>query len=450
MKEYPRDFLDRMQKILGDDFSAYMESLAESPARGLHLNLLKTDESELCRFLAGQVTPIPWISGGFFPSEDCRPSENPLYHAGVYYIQEPSAQTPADRLPVSSGDRVLDLCAAPGGKSLQLAGKLAGEGLLAANDYSAGRAAVLVRNLELGGVRNFFVTAESPEMLAAAYPAYFDKILVDAPCSGEGMFRKDPDALKSWQKKGPESYAPVQKQILASAAVMLKPGGLLMYSTCTFSPAEDEEVVLDFLEKHPDFTPAAMEGGDGFAAGLCGLSEAVRLYPHALQGEGHFLCLLRKGGEAENRKEKEPSPSPAKLPEEAVSFLRQTPFKDCLDRVILHNDRLLLLPAGFAPKKGLRYLRTGLFLGTVKKDRFTPSQALAYTLRAEDWPASLRLSPEDPMLIRYLKGETLTGIDAFSGFDGWILVCAGDFGCGWGKIFSGNLKNKLDPTRRIM
>ncbi|MBR3276882.1 MAG: RsmB/NOP family class I SAM-dependent RNA methyltransferase [Eubacterium sp.] len=451
MKNYPDNYLNSMRQLLGNDFDAYMASLEMPREEGLHVNTLKIDADSLAgRF--GGLAPIPWSKDGFYCTDDMKPSSSSLYHAGLFYIQEPSAQSPAALLPVTPGERVLDLCAAPGGKSLQLACALQDEGLLFANDISAGRAGVLTGNLELAGVKNFCVTAENPDRLASFYPGFFDKILVDAPCSGEGMFRKDPKAVSSWLEKGPLYYAPLQKSILEAADRMLKEGGMLMYSTCTFSKEEDEDVILSFLSEHPGYEPVRIPACEGFSEGNAPLKEAVRLYPFRIKGEGHFLCLLFKKESGNKPGAKQPEGAEkriqGKLPAEVCSFLKNTPF--CQEeRLVLEGEKVLLLPEKLPRYQKVRYLRTGLFCGTFAKGRFTPSQALAYALKAENYPWHLDYDDTDSRIIRYLKGETLTGVDADFPKDAWILVCAGGFGCGWGKISSSNLKNKLDPARRI-
>ena len=237
----PEKFLDRMRDLLEEEFPAFLESYRQPRQYGLRVNCLKTTPEEFEAAAPFPVQRIPWVPDGFFYGEGIYPARHPYYAAGLYYLQEPSAMTPASRLPVEPGERVLDLCAAPGGKATELAAKLKGEGLLVANDLSVSRARALLRNLELMGASNCFVTSETPARLAAAFPEYFHKILVDAPCSGEGMFRKDEDVAAAWSEEKVKACAAAQRQILESAAAMLKPGGMLLYSTCTFAPEEDEE-----------------------------------------------------------------------------------------------------------------------------------------------------------------------------------------------------------------
>ena len=216
--------------------------------------------------------------------------------------------TPADRLPVEPGDRVLDVCAAPGGKATELGAKLAGTGVLAANDLSNSRAKGLLKNLEIFGIGNVLILSEEPGKLVPYFKGYFDKILIDAPCSGEGMFRKDRKMIRAWEEHGPEFFSKIQRSIIIQAAEMLRTGGMLLYSTCTFSPEENEKTIEYLLQEYPEFTVCEMEGYEGFANGMPKVTQAhsaelkktVRIFPHRMEGEGHFLALLRKGDGGED------------------------------------------------------------------------------------------------------------------------------------------------------
>lgn len=346
--------------------------------------------------------------------------------------------SPAATLPIEAGDIVLDLCAAPGGKTTQLAARLNGTGLLVANDISAGRAKTLLKNVELMGIRNAVVMSETPEKIANRLPAFFDKILVDAPCSGEGMFRKEPDMVKSWDANMLEFCQTEQAKILEACAPMLKAGGMLLYSTCTFSPEENEKSIGDFLESHPEFELVEIPKENGFVSGLPPFEACARLYPHKLKGEGHFLALLRK-------KESDYAKS---VPTEDGKWTKQMDaFADFAKDVLkempkgiykIYGDGLYLLPEDTPKLDKLRVLRTGWMLGTLKKDRFEPSQAFAMGLKKEEVKNAVDFPLEDDRVIRYLKGETVEG----RGKDGWTLVCVDGFPLGWAKLQKGRLKNK--------
>ncbi|WP_019534954.1 RsmB/NOP family class I SAM-dependent RNA methyltransferase [Paenibacillus ginsengihumi] len=306
----PGTFLGRMERLLGDGFPDFLASYKEQRQYGLRVNTLKISPDALQEIAGVGLQPVPWCPTGFYYSEADRPGKHPLYHAGLYYIQEPSAMAPVELLDVLPGDRVLDLCAAPGGKSTQIAAKLGGQGVLVVNDVHPDRVKALVKNIELSGVRNAVVLNDDPGKLQHAFKDWFDKILIDAPCSGEGMFRKEEDMAKAWRPDWTDKYAEMQRQLLRQAAAMLKPGGRLVYSTCTFSPEENERMIAAFLDEHPEF--AAVETGSGTAAGredwLPGRPDwaegrragetvrTARLWPHRLRGEGHFAAALERRG----------------------------------------------------------------------------------------------------------------------------------------------------------
>lgn len=374
---------------------------------------------------------------------------------------------PAAVLPVCPGDKVLDLCAAPGGKSTELGARLQGEGLLVSNDISNSRAKALLKNLELFGIPNICVTSETPEKLASVFGPYFDKILVDAPCSGEGMFRKDPDLIKSWLERGPEYYAPIQRQILKSAAAMLKPGGMLLYSTCTFAKLEDEDTIQWILEEEPDLELVPIEPWEGACGGFDGMP-VIRLFPHKIEGEGHFLALLRKkdtqapdGGKfsgsigSDNRSgaaSGKDSAQVRRLEQESDFGQWEAMLTQALDhsRIMVRDGMVYYLPKCFDRSWNLRYLRTGLLLGEWKKNRFEPSQAAAMALPMKEFSQTVSLSAEDDRTIRYLKGETVfpTPEESSGLKKGWVLIGVDGYSLGWAKYTGSNFKNKYYPGWR--
>ncbi len=249
----PDKFTDKMQRLLGNEYDNYLACFDEPRYYGLRVNTEKISVEKFRQICPFEITPVPWISNGFYYDGDqTAPSKHPYYAAGLYYLQEPSAMTPADRLPIEPGDRVLDLCAAPGGKATELGAKLGGTGLLAANDISNSRARGLLKNIEVFGIGNVLVLSEEPGKLTDYFPEYFDKILIDAPCSGEGMFRKDKKMVKAWDEHGPEYFQNIQKSIILQAAQMLRPGGQMLYSTCTFDPMENEGIIRHLIHKCPE------------------------------------------------------------------------------------------------------------------------------------------------------------------------------------------------------
>lgn len=520
-----------MQELLGEEYELYIESLSKSVHSGLRVNTLKISVEEFTNLpmeRAGamredavatgfvlenasgecedaikarpvQTTQklhweaIPWIDTGFYVSEGMRPSKSAYYYAGLYYLQEPSAMTPAMISKVKKGDRVLDLCAAPGGKSTQLGCMLGGEGVLVSNDLSNSRAKALLKNLEMSGVGNVYITCEEPAKLATVYEEYFDTVLVDAPCSGEGMFRKDLAVFKAYLTRGSEYFVPIQKEILRHAAKMVKPNGYLVYSTCTYSVLEDEEVLMDFLKKHKDFEIDAIEEYKDFTDSKL-LPGTKRLLPHKLQGEGHFISRLRKKGLCEadcdgdesvshenvlqentsqrntahehvsqkdasqmrvSRKDASQKASgfrtSAKLPSCVNDFLGHLDIDFDSRRFYVNREYVYYLPEDNYVAGGLRYLRTGLLLGRVNKERFEPSQALAMFLKKEQWDCVLDLSINDIRVEKYLKGETLEILNEDeitvhfrkqNKDDGYRLVCVDSYPLGFAKQSGMRLKNK--------
>ena len=451
------EYLNRMRDLLGEEeFSAYLKSFDEERLYGLRVNTAKVTPEAFPELVSWDLKPVPWIPNGFYYEGTERPAKDPYYYAGLYYLQEPSAMTPAMLLPVEPGDRVLDLCGAPGGKSTELGVKLAGKGVLISNDISNSRAKALLKNLELWGISNICVTSETPDKLADVFGPWFDKILIDAPCSGEGMFRKDDDMVKSYEERGPEYYSEIQKEITDQAVRMLAPGGLLLYSTCTFSRCEDEEIICHILENHQEMELIRLPLFEGASGGI-GLDGCIRLFPHKIKGEGHFISLLRKnGGGAErtaagsrerSRTEPQGKKSPA-LPKELTDFLALMNREFDGSRIMIKNDSVYYLPENFIPAKELRYLRTGLLLGELKNKRFEPGQALAMTLHAEEFRQTISWKKEDDRVIRYLKGETISLTPEEGPVKGCCLVCVDGYPLGFAKGTGMALKNKYYPGWR--
>ena len=488
--ELPMEFLEQMKNMLGEAYPDYLESFSRPAHSALRVNTGKISVEEFRQKTGWNLRSVPWVSNGFYYEDAANPAKHPHYYAGLYYLQEPSAMTPASRLPVKEGDRILDLCAAPGGKATELAARLKGTGMLVANDISSSRARALLKYLEMQGVENMFVTTEEPGRLAQIYPEFFDGILLDAPCSGEGMFRKEKTMISYWKEHGPSWYAPVQKTLIRQAWQMLRPGGYLLYSTCTFSLTENEEVIDEFLEEFPDMELCPVAPYEGFAPGITvgkrDLSDCVHIFTHRMEGEGHFLALLRKSGDGkqremlsgagrnpeikENRKKsgkqekqnlqaaqqkrnrgrKESDAGKDPL-ESAREFLSHTRRDWNAGKFFCRQDQVYYLSSGMEPAEGIRYLRTGLWIGTVKKGRFEPSQALAMALTPETFDVVLDLPAEDERILRYLKGETIgIGEGELDGKNGWVLVCTDGFPLGFGKIAGAMIKNKYYAGWRMV
>ena len=463
MIKLPEKFENKMKELLQDEYDDYLQCYDEPRYYGLRVNTNKISVEDFLKIAPWPLTPVPWIPNGFYYDGDkIQPSKHPYYFAGLYYLQEPSAMTPASRIPVEPGERVLDVCAAPGGKATELGAKLKGEGVLIANDISNSRARGLLKNLELFGIGNMMVISEEPGKLVEYFSEYFDKILIDAPCSGEGMFRKDKKMVKAWEEHGPEFFSKLQRSIITQAAAMLKPGGMILYSTCTFDPLENEKTVEYLLETCPEFKICDMEGYEGFCEGIPKYVEdhseeyrkTVRIFPHKMQGEGHYLALVKKGDdntERKNEKTAKPKSGAKKLPEELEQFLKELAWDIDKSRLDIREERVYYMPENLPMLKGVRFLRSGLLLGEVKKNRFEPSQALAMCLKKEEYPRILDLPVSDDRVIKYLKGETLDVEDITSRKEkGWYLVCVDGYPLGFGKLANQTLKNKYLPGWRWM
>ncbi len=450
--ELPIEFEKKMRNLLKEDFTEYEKHLDDAAYYGIRVNTLKISVEEFLKICPFHVERVPWTENGFYVEREEKPSKHPFYHAGLYYIQEPSAMTPAAYLPICPGDRVLDLCAAPGGKSTELGAKLKGQGVLISNDVSISRTKALIRNIEMFGIRNSVVLCTEAKYMVSSFTGYFDKILVDAPCSGEGMFRKGNHEIKNWKQKGSEPYAKLQREIVEDAVKLLRPGGMMLYSTCTFSPEENEQVIEYLLERHRDLSIVPMKMCEGFDTGhpewtLTGredVKHCIRLWPHKIKGEGHFLALLQKepGEESEVSYEKIRRP---KLTPETKEFFENCTMKIDWNHVREHQGKLFYLEEDLPEISGVRILRKGLFLGEMKKGRFEPSQSFAAALSAEEFKNYVSFDTEDERTIRYLKCETLN-VDTPK--EGIYLIGMNQFPLGWGKIKKGRMKNKYASSWR--
>ncbi|OME99753.1 rRNA cytosine-C5-methyltransferase [Paenibacillus amylolyticus] len=550
----PLIFAERMKSLLGDEFEQFMKSYEQSPHAGLRVNTLKISMEQFDEIAPFDLRPIPWCETGFYVPHGVKPGLHPYYHAGLYYIQEPSAMAPVELLQVEPGDRVLDLCAAPGGKTTQIAAKLQGKGVLVTNDIHAERTKALAKNVELYGVRNAVVLNESPERIANAFPHYFDKVLIDAPCSGEGMFRKDEDMVKSWEHHSVEKCVLMQRDILETAARLLAPGGTIVYSTCTFAPEENEAMIAEFLNVNHDFVVRDIPEETGFAPGRpewvrqmmpekAEETEAVldqtlgtaRLWPHLLEGEGHYVAVLQHrvgqkvetdqpgvvkegameygqvvdvsrievegnkdhsiaassiaitkadrkkerllriesreshdrqagggknsgkqgkkgkdhGGRKSERGQGRGADSASIDPVAIYSqFMKEQLEIELTGETVCYGDRVYQSSVGAPRLEGLKVIRPGWFMGTIKNGRFVPSHPLACALNASEARRSVNLSSADGEAVRYLKGETLNieeervvlKADTFA--KGYVLVCVDGYAAGWGKWLDGVLKNE--------
>jgi NOL1/NOP2/sun family putative RNA methylase len=440
MTALPERFTIRMKQMMDvAEAASFFASYQESEAHGIRYNPLKVSADDFIKQMPFSLTPIPWCPLGFYYEDTERPGKHPYHAAGVYYIQEPSAMAVVEALQPAPGERILDLCAAPGGKSTHIAGYLGNEGLLVANEIHPTRVKALSENLERWGARNILVTNETPELMAERFPAFFDKIVVDAPCSGEGMFRKLSEACEDWSEEKVAHCASMQTDILQAAAEMLKPGGVMVYSTCTFSEEENEQQITAFLAAHPEFSLEPIAQAEFFAPGM--VEHTARLWPHKLRGEGHFLARLRKSESAEISRvvdEEKSKPIPSDVRKLFEAFCRETLTFVPEGTYALFGEQLYLLANGLPSLQRLKIARAGWHLGTVKKGRFEPSHALALSLQPDEWQRSVKLSADSDEVYRYLRGESLS---VSENGKGWTIVTVDGYPLGWGKLVQGQLKN---------
>lgn len=530
----PVEFSNRMKDLLGNEYEPFIASYDKPPYQALRLssrywncrndeipnsrcaissnesndseqgntssnNKESNDKSEitsaqkiasaLSARYGWTLSPVPWAANGFYYAPADRPGRHVLHEAGAYYIQEPSAMTPVSYLDARPGMNVLDLCAAPGGKSTQIADAMEGKGILISNEIVPNRAKILSENIERMGISNAMVTNESPDSLAEHFPAYFDRILVDAPCSGEGMFRKNTDAETEWSPENVQMCADRDDAILDAADRMLVPGGRLVFSTCTFEPAENEGSIYRFLVRHPDYSILPVEKYPGMEAGradwipqdqntemssdifpsdeednvaqksrmtdiLSQIPNTIRLWPHKLQGEGHFLAVLQKDGTSVEPSKRMPRYGFEKGLKEKVlkewqGFSKTSLDQEAVERLTenhpltLFGDNLYVLPEHAPSTAHLKVLRPGLHLGTIKKGRFEPAFALSHVLAPSESPHAVALPvvaagiPSDFTAERWIAGETFR----MDGENGWYLVCADGYPLSWGKLAGGTMKN---------
>ena len=419
----PEAFLARIKRQLGAQYAEFLRALERPRAVALRFNPLKGEAPTL----PFTVEQVPWEPQGYYYDPSSRPGLHPYHEAGVYYLQEASAMSAVSLLDPQPGERICDLCAAPGGKSTQIAGRMLGEGFLLCNEINPKRAKILSRNIERMGVANSLVTNAHPADLASKYPAFFDRVLIDAPCSGEGMFRKEEAAITDWSQETVEMCARRQAEILHSGATLLKPGGRLVYSTCTFSPEENEQAIAQFLQTHSEFVRAKVT-----APWFTPVEEgAFRLWPHKLLGEGHFVAVLEKAGGAQQDVQTEKT---AQLPKEWTAFAQDLDIHLPQGNALFFGQSLYWAPPELPDLRGIKVLRPGLELGEVKKGRFEPAHALALWLKTASRTESL--SPESNEIKAYLRGETVE-----SQTRGWTLMQVNTFSIGWGKGDGKVLKN---------
>ncbi len=452
----PAEFLEKMKKLLQDEYEEFVKSYELPRYYGLRVNSLKVSVEDFLKISPFELEPIAWTYDGFYYREGENPGKHPYYYAGLYYIQEPSAMLPGAIIDAKPGENVLDLCAAPGGKTVQMAAAMKGKGLLVANDINSDRVKALVKNIELCGVSNAIVTNDTPQNLSRKFGNFFDKILVDAPCSGEGMFRKDEDAAKSWEKFKCDLCSGMQRDILSYAHEMLKPGGYLVYSTCTFSPEENEQIIAEFLEKHREYelvdvpkTAGIADGRPWWADNNPELKKTARLWPHKVKGEGHFVALMhKKDGIFQDYKNFDRATISInnEVLDSYRNFEKHNLNMELQDNFIVKGNNLYSLPVKLPDLSGIKVAKFGRYIGEALKGRFEPSHSFILSLQKSDLKNVIDLDSNSEDVIKYLKGETLLK----EGEKGYIGILVDGFTLGWAKQTGDMLKNLYPKGWRKM
>lgn len=440
----PREFTERMSKLAGFDYDEFIKGYEKPPFRGLRVNTLRCTVDEFIKVSPFKLGKLPFCDEGFYIGDDVS-GKSPLHHAGVFYLQEPSAMSAVTALDVHPGMKVLDLCAAPGGKSTQAAAKLEGCGFILCNEIIPSRANILLSNIERCGIRNAAVTSEKPEKLCPKFEGYFDRVLVDAPCSGEGMFRREPAAAAEWTPESPAACARRQLSILELAAKTVAENGILVYSTCTFSPDEDEGVIDSFLKTHPEFKIEPIERDFGTFANPVwanadkNVSLARRVFPKD-GGEGHFVARMKRvSGGGTNVK-----PADLKVPDKDTAGLFSDFFssqfnEDIYGTLYTVGDKIYILPKNMPDFKGLNLLRAGVLAGILKGRRIEPQHALYMAADAKNTAAAAEFSLDDQAVEKFLHGEQIDAPKSCP--KGYVSVKAGGFIIGFGKMSEGVIKN---------
>lgn len=431
----PNEFCARMRALLGEEYEAFLRSYEGEIYSGIRINTLKCG-NDIAEEL-GAAEKVDWCPDGYYINKKALSGAHPYHAAGMFYFQEPSAMCAAQAVPVAENPKILDLCAAPGGKTTQLAARMKNRGLLISNEIVPRRAAILAENVERMGITNTIVTNESPSRLSARFPAFFDAVMVDAPCSGEGMFRKEPQAVQEWSVAHTVSCAARQKNILDEAYKMVKPGGYIVYSTCTFSYDENEAVVKYMADTY-GMDICSVPSLSMLAAGLGGFERCRRVFPHRHKGEGHFAALLRKTDDDTEQKTTKTA-GYGKAVSDAVERWREFEGSalniKCEGSFVMFGENLYLMPAQIDINK-LKIMRCGLQLGALRNNRFIPAHALSHAFAASAYKNIVELDVNSAELDRYMRGDVIPG-----GISGWCVVSVRGCGIGWGKASGGMIKN---------
>lgn len=450
MKNLPEAFAERMKKLLGDEYPLYLAALEQEPVKGFRVNTDKISVEDFKKINTLSNDRIPYVENGFYLHTD-KIGNHPYHHAGMIYVQEPGAMAPAECVEIQPDWHILDMCAAPGGKSTQLKNKLGKSGVLVSNEIIPSRCKILTGNIERLGLRNVITTCSDTGHLSRFFHKNFDLIMVDAPCSGEGMFRKDEEAVNQWSEENVRLCAERQLEILNNAVPLLKDGGYIVYATCTFSLEENEMVVDSFLRKHPEFelkevTPAVRENTcDGVCFDGCeceNIRLARRFYPHKSKGEGQFMAVLKSKIEPSHRKE---NPKKCKIKENPIvtEFLDSVLTNYDKDNVIVSGDKVNYFTLGFPIPDA--YFSCGVTVGEIRKNYIQPHHQF-FMAMGKDFKRKINLSPDSENLKKYLHGEEIEADLP----NGWTVVTVNGCTIGGAKVVSGKAKNHYPKGLRTV
>lgn len=450
--ELKKSFLEKYRKLFPNHFTEFVEGFSLPRSYGLRINTLKCQSIKGNKYLENILKPNPLVENGYYYDKDAEPGKHPYHHAGLYYIQDPSAMMVIENADIRTDDVVFDMCAAPGGKSTHILSKLNNTGLLIANEINEKRAKILSENIERMGAKNALVISVDPLDLNEEFNGFFDKVIIDAPCSGEGMFRKDEEAIQDWSQDKVNSCSMIQKKLISKAYDLVKENGLIIYSTCTFSPEENEEVIAYLLSKYTDLELLPTIKTPQIEDGLGQLKECSRFYFHKFNGEGHFIAKIKKLGKSSPiKKTKSLSLKPISKAEKeivnqfVIEFLENFPLNFPIYN--FNNHLYSLFYDGILPN--LDYIslkRFGLHLGEIKKGRFEPSHALALTLKPEQVKNVINFSSESIEIMKYLRGETIN----YKGNTHYNLITVDNYSLAWGKLVDGVIKNNVPKGLRII
>ena len=446
MKQLPNEFTARMEKLLGETYPDFLESFEQPPVKGVRLNGKKGDLSALTQTLWGNS--IPYAQNGYYDPVE-KIGNHPYHHAGVLYVQDPAAMMPPCAVEIPQNGAVLDLCAAPGGKSFGLYSGLGEKGILVSNEIIPSRCKILVGNVERLGFQNTVVTCMDSEKIAKVFPKTFDLIMVDAPCSGEGMFRKEDIAVTEWSPENVTLCAARQSEILENARLSLKDGGTIVYATCTYSVEENESRVASFLEKHPEFQLIAVceTVKNHTANGVLGLDQCRRFYPHLSKGEGQFAAVLKDTtpptDSAPISPKKKKAAPPAKIPTVVTDFMKENLEGYCPEYLQMRGETPIYFPPHFSVE-GAKVFACGVTVGEIKKNYLQPHHQL-FSALGHLFKRKINFTPDNPLLHKYLKGEEIP----VECQNGWAVITVDGFALGGVKVVNGVAKNHYPKGLRL-